>query len=87
MFWCGSPYSLILLGHCDLDGEIQTEQHPNVEITVRNFGPIAEAAIDLRPLTVFIGPSNWKLRILDWLSKLFPVTMYVEDIKARTLKR
>ena len=35
-----------------------TQQHPNVEITVRNFGPIAEAAIDLRPLTVFIGPSN-----------------------------
>lgn len=35
-----------------------TQQHPNVEITVRNFGPIAEATIDLRPLTVFIGPSN-----------------------------
>ena len=35
-----------------------TQQHTNVEITVRNFGPIAEATIDLRPLTVFIGPSN-----------------------------
>ena len=35
-----------------------TQQHANVEITVRNFGPIAEARIDLRPLTVFIGPSN-----------------------------
>ena len=34
------------------------QQHPNVEISVRNFGPIAEANIDLRPLTVFIGPSN-----------------------------
>lgn len=34
------------------------QQHPNVEITVRNFGTIAEATIDLRPLTVFIGPSN-----------------------------
>ncbi len=31
-----------------------TQQHPNVEITVRNFGPIAEAAIDLRPLTVWL---------------------------------
>ena len=31
---------------------------------------------------------DWKLRILDWLSKLFPVThVCVEDIKARTLKR
>ena len=35
-----------------------TQQHPNVEIAVRNFGPIPEATIDLRPLTVFIGPSN-----------------------------
>lgn len=35
-----------------------TQQHPNVEIAVRNFGPIAEATINLRPLTVFIGPSN-----------------------------
>ena len=35
-----------------------TQQHPNVEISVRNFGPIVEANIDLRPLTVFIGPSN-----------------------------
>lgn len=35
-----------------------TQQHPNVDIAVRNFGPIAEATIDLRPLTVFVGPSN-----------------------------
>jgi len=35
-----------------------TQQHPNVEIAVKNFGPIAEANIDLRPLTVFVGPSN-----------------------------
>ena len=35
-----------------------TRQHPNVEITVKNFGPIVEANIDLRPLTVFVGPSN-----------------------------
>ena len=35
-----------------------TQKSPNIEIGVRNFGPIAEATIDLRPLTVFIGPSN-----------------------------
>ena len=29
-----------------------------LEIEVANFGPIIEAKIDLRPLTVFIGPSN-----------------------------
>ena len=35
-----------------------TQEHPKVEIAVENFGPIAEANIDLRPLTVFVGPSN-----------------------------
>ena len=38
--------------------EIKDMQHPNVEIAVENFGPIAKANIDLRPLTVFVGPSN-----------------------------
>ncbi|MDE0469114.1 MAG: AAA family ATPase [Candidatus Poribacteria bacterium] len=33
-------------------------KHPNVEIAVKNFGPIAEATIDLHPLTIFVGPSN-----------------------------
>lgn len=33
-------------------------KYPNVEISVKNFGPIADATIDLRPLTVFVGPSN-----------------------------
>ena len=36
----------------------ETQQHPNVEIAVKNFGPIEAANIDLRPLTVFVGPSN-----------------------------
>ena len=38
--------------------EVKDTQHPKVEIAVKNFGPIAEANIDLRPLTVFVGPSN-----------------------------
>ena len=38
--------------------EIKDTQHPDVEIVVKNFGPIVEANIDLRPLTVFVGPSN-----------------------------
>ena len=38
--------------------EIKDTQHPNVEISVKNFGPITEANIDLRPLTIFVGPSN-----------------------------
>ena len=28
------------------------------ELEVKNFGPIVEAKIDLRPLTVLVGPSN-----------------------------
>ena len=29
-----------------------------VRLDVSNFGPIAEGSVELRPLTVFIGPSN-----------------------------
>ena len=38
--------------------DLDTQQHPKVEIAVRNFGPITEADIDLRPLTVLVGPGN-----------------------------
>ena len=40
------------------DDKAKTPSTPKVEISVRNFGPIAEADLDLRPLTVFVGPSN-----------------------------
>ena len=40
------------------DDSTKTHNTPKVEISVRNFGPIAEADLDLRPLTVFVGPSN-----------------------------
>ncbi len=30
----------------------------NLEINVSDFGPIEDANVDLRPLTVFVGPSN-----------------------------
>ena len=33
-------------------------QRGNLELSVTNFGPIAKADIDLRPMTVFVGPSN-----------------------------
>ena len=29
-----------------------------LEFQVSNFGPIVDATIELRPLTVFVGPSN-----------------------------
>ena len=31
---------------------------PDVRVSVQDFGPIVEATVDLRPLTVFVGPSN-----------------------------
>ncbi len=40
------------------DDRAKTHNTPQVEISVSNFGPIAEADLDLRPLTVFVGPSN-----------------------------
>ena len=30
----------------------------SLELDVTNFGPIIQATVDLRPLTVFVGPSN-----------------------------
>ena len=42
------PFYLIPIG----------DKYPNVEISVCNFGPIEAVDIDLRPLTIFVGPSN-----------------------------
>ena len=33
-------------------------QGESLQLSVSNFGPIVQAEIDLRPLTVFVGPSN-----------------------------
>ena len=35
-----------------------TQDESPMRLSVTNFGPIAEADIELRPLTVFVGPSN-----------------------------
>jgi len=36
----------------------QAQHRRNYHVRVKNFGPIAEGNIELRPLTVFVGPSN-----------------------------
>ena len=36
----------------------KSSEFKNLEVSVRNLGPIARADIDLRPMTVFVGPSN-----------------------------
>ena len=35
-----------------------TSQDKNLTLSVKNFGPIYSAEVELRPLTVFVGPSN-----------------------------
>ena len=46
----------------DTHGERTTPDTPptglDIRIEATNFGPIERAAVDLRPLTVFVGPSN-----------------------------
>ena len=37
---------------------VSNANRTRIRIEVSNYGPIAEAGIDLRPLTVFVGPSN-----------------------------
>lgn len=37
---------------------LDDSMQPRVRINIRDFGPIASACVDLRPLTVFVGPSN-----------------------------
>ena len=46
-----------------------------IELEVKDFGPIGEASLDLRPLTVFIGPSNtgksWLATLIYALHRCF----------------
>ena len=54
-----------------------------LQLSVSNFGPIAKAEIDLRPLTVFVGPSNTGksyLAILIYALHRFSVITLMADI-------
>ena len=46
-----------------------------IELEVKDFGPIVEANLDLRPLTVFVGPSNtgksWLATLIYALHRCF----------------
>ena len=39
-------------------GPKQTSPHYDVCVSVEQFGPIEKGSVDLRPLTIFVGPSN-----------------------------
>lgn len=54
------------------------QRRPNVEVEVKDFGPIAKGKVELRPLTVFAGPSNtgksWLAILIYALWKALPVS-------------
>ena len=33
-------------------------EQPDIRVSVTNLGPIKSGSVDLRPLTIFVGPSN-----------------------------
>ena len=64
----------------------RTQPHPTIKVT--DFGPIAQGQVELRPLTVFAGPSNtgksWLATLIYALSDLasigpFAVAELVEE--------
>lgn len=52
--------------------------HNNIELEVSDFGPIVEAKLDLRPLTVFVGPSNTGKSYLAIL--IYALQRYFSDL-------
>lgn len=58
-----------------------------VRLDVSNFGPIAEASVELRPLTVFVGPSNTGksyLAVLTYaLQRFFSGATYNAELRAK----
>ena len=59
-----------------------------VRLDVSNFGPIAEASVELRPLTVFVGPSNTGKTYLATLTyalhKFFSGATFFAEVSAET---
>ena len=60
-----------------------------LEIEVTDFGPIAKARIDLRPLTVFVGPSNtgksYLATLIYALQRFFSGYAYSPNISPKAL--
>ena len=67
------------------------DRHRHIQIEVSDYGPIAEAKVDLRPLTVFVGPSNTGksyLAILIYaLHRFFSGASTDEDMPVRAFQR
>ena len=72
----------------DPDRSARPPKAPTVTISVENFGPIEHGRIDLRPMNIFVGPSNtgktWFAvliyalhRMLDGFFDFLPVMAYL----------
>lgn len=59
----------------------------SLELSVTNFGPIVEANIDLRPLTVFVGPSNTGKSYLAILIYALHQVLRVDDFDPESERR
>ncbi len=68
-----------------------TSQDRNLMLSVKDFGPIYSAEVELRPLTVFVGPSNTGksyLAILIYaLHKFFSDFTIGADFRTRQIRR
>lgn len=62
-----------------------------LELTVSNFGPIAEANIELRPMSVFVGPSNtgksYTAALVYALHRFFSDYSYWQDMSFNLLEK
>ncbi len=73
-------------GRMETKDVAETPEFKNLTLDVANFGPIERASIDLRPLTVFVGPSNTGksyLAILIYALHKF----FSGDFEGRTLRQ
>lgn len=64
-------------GNLGLDLIPPRPSKPNLQVKVRDFGPIARGEVELRPLTVFAGPSNtgksWLAVLIYSMLKALPI--------------
>jgi len=60
------------------------EKSAHLELDVKDFGPIAKAKMELRPLTVFVGPRNlcesYVAILVYALPRFFPGVRVMDEV-------
>ena len=59
-------------GGTEMNSRVKIRKQKHAVLNVKNFGPIAHGSVELRPLTVFTGPSNTGK---SWLATLIYAVM------------